>query len=275
MSTIFPIINQPSLYITGMKVYYISTTTLGVEAGQCRDSTNGIDMNLGNYLGYNPNATANTTTTINGAVNGVNGLDTGTLAASTWYYIYAIADQSGYNQPATVISKSSTGPLLPSITTNPGISATGYSSWRMIGATLTDGSSHFLKFFQVGHLNQRNFQWDASISVLSAGHSTTGAAVDLSVAAPVLLDTTAGTGPIVYLGATYTPNTAGNTFALQPTGGTALPITGSGVVTTAAQVFPSFSMISGIGSSKPEITYTVTNASDSLSLSVTGYTIFV
>jgi hypothetical protein len=71
--------------------------------------------------------------------NGVNGLDTGTLAASTWYYVYVI-----YNGTTTagLFSLSSTSPTLPS----------GYTYSARVGAVRTDssGSKYLLQTLQYG-----------------------------------------------------------------------------------------------------------------------------
>src|SRR5258708_33714271 len=73
---------------------------------------------------------------INSAVNGVNGLDTGTIAASTQYAVYLIGDSRNYNNAAAVISLTSNypDPLMPS----------GYDSYRLIGFMATDGPTHFV-----------------------------------------------------------------------------------------------------------------------------------
>jgi type II secretory pathway pseudopilin PulG len=89
---------------------------------------------------------------------GANGLDTGSLAATTWYHAFAIGKAAGAN-PAFLASTSLT-PTLPS----------GYTLKRRIGSFKTDGSSHILGFVQVGNY----FWWtnpstdDVSGSSLSA-----------------------------------------------------------------------------------------------------------
>ena len=75
--------------------------------------------------------------------NGVNGLDTGTLAASTWYYVYVI-----YNGTTTagLFSLSSTSPTLPS----------GYTYFARVGAVRTDSSGYrfLLQTLQYGRFAQ-------------------------------------------------------------------------------------------------------------------------
>lgn len=68
---------------------------------------------------------------ISGASAGANGLDTGTIAASTWYYVFVIWN-SGTNTTAGLISLSATAPTLPA----------GYAYFARIGAILTDGTAN-------------------------------------------------------------------------------------------------------------------------------------
>ena len=88
------------------------------------------------------------TITINCGATGVDGLDAGSLGASTWYYLYVI-----YNGTTTsgVASTASTW----SGVTKTGIS--GYTYYRMIGVALTDSSSNFLTFTQ----QQNRFKYDS------------------------------------------------------------------------------------------------------------------
>ena len=157
-----PIVNAGFLYCIGMQLANDATTPttiIDIQPGQCRDSTNQLDINLGNYLGFGqPQTTANTVTKLNAAVNGANGLDTGSLAVSTWYYVYVIADPTGFKTTATIISKNTPaagGPLMPF----------GYGIYRRIGQVLTDGSSHILAFWQAGDQATRQYMWDAQISI--------------------------------------------------------------------------------------------------------------
>lgn len=75
--------------------------------------------------------------TINCATSGVNGLDSGALAASAWYHVFAIAKPDGAS--AYLASLSAGAPALPS----------GYGYARRIGSFRTDASSAILGFFQV------------------------------------------------------------------------------------------------------------------------------
>ena len=73
--------------------------------------------------------------TLNTATAGAGGLDTGSLAASTWYAVYAIYGATG---TSILFSTSSTSPTLPS----------GYTYYGRIGWVLTDGSKNLIGFHQ-------------------------------------------------------------------------------------------------------------------------------
>jgi hypothetical protein len=79
--------------------------------------------------------------TINSAGAGANGLDTGTLAASTWYAMWAIYNPSTLTV-AGLLSLSSTAPTLPS----------GYTFKARVGWIRTDGTANKypLSFKQYG-----------------------------------------------------------------------------------------------------------------------------
>src|ERR1017187_5615810 len=180
MSQLDPIVNQPSLYMNGFLLSNDATTPntkLDIAAGICRDSNNQIDINLGNYLNLgNPAITANSATVLNFSVNGANGLDVGSVAASTGYYIYVIADSSEKLANASIASLSASAPTLPF----------GYDSIRLLGWVLFDGSSHLLAFYSSGSGSGKYFQWDApiAVTVTLSGTSATYSAMDLSVGVP-------------------------------------------------------------------------------------------
>lgn len=180
MTQLDPIVNQPFLYMNGLIISNNATTPhtkLDIAAGQCRDSANMIDMNLGNYLNLgNTNLTANSATTLNAAVNGINGLDTGSFAASTMYYVFVIGDSSNKKPVGTLMSLSATAPTLPF----------GYDSLRLVGCALSDGSTFFLSYYVSGNGGGKYFQWDApiAVTVTASGTSATYSAMDLSVGVP-------------------------------------------------------------------------------------------
>ena len=112
------------------------SATFSVAAGQAADSANVIMINL---------VSAPNKTTAAWAVGSGNGaLDTGAIAATTWYHVFLI------RRPDTgvvdvLISLSVSAPTLPS----------GYTQFRRIGSLLTNGSSQWTPFTQLGD----EFMW--------------------------------------------------------------------------------------------------------------------
>lgn len=259
----------PHLYINGLSIAPASTTLLSVAPGAARDSTNSIDMVVGltNYFGINnPELQFQNYQSgllINSVLNGVNGLDIGTIAASTQYAIYLIGDSRNYFTTAAVLSLTSNpAPTLPS----------GYDSYRLIGFIETDGSSHFVYATHkpqniVGLLQYFN---SPAISVLSGGNATSFTAIDLTTNAAI--PTTTLPNVITSLFVTFTPAAAGDIVKFRPTGSAAtgnLPMI-VGVSAGVAQT-QYIQVIAGVGSSKPEIDYLVTSASDAVSVSVASW----
>jgi hypothetical protein len=260
------IYSLPRLYTQGLQLSAASTTVMAVSPGAARDSTNSIDMVVGlqNYFGidnpavqfqnYQPGLLINST------VNGVNGLDTGTIAASTQYAVYLIGDSRNYLNTAAVLSlTSNTAPTLPS----------GYDSYRLIGFWETDGSSHWVYATHkpqniAGLLTYFNVP---AISVLSGGNATTFTAIDLTTNSAI--PTTTLPNVIVTLLVTFTPAAVGDIVQFRPTGSAAtgnLPtITGVSAGIAQSQYIQ---VIAGVGSSKPEIDYLVSSTSDAVSVLV-------
>lgn len=264
-----PIYALPHLYISGMNISFASTTVIAIAPGQCRDMNDIIDMPV-SWPDANNNINPailfqnyQQPLLINSAINGVNGLDAGTIAASTQYAIYVIGDSRGYNLVAGLLSlASNAAPTLPA----------GYDSLRLIGFAETDGSSHFVYATHEPQSMNGALQYFLSpaVSVLSGGNSTTFAGVDLNTPVP------SGTLPnvIVQFLATFTPVAAGDIAVLRPTGSTATTglVTITGVAAGIAQT-QYVTVVAGVnGSSHASVDYEVTSASDALSLSVASWT---
>jgi hypothetical protein len=263
-----PIYNLPNLYLNGLNISYASTTLLAIAPGMARDSNNVIDMEVGyanlegsvnpatQFNGYIPGLL------INPAVKGANGLDYGTIAASTNYAVYLIGDSRNYNPTAGIMTLTSNPlPQLP----------LGYDSLRLLGFVETDTSSNFV---YATHKPQNmagalEYILQPPVSVLAGGVATTFTAIDLSAAIP----TTTLPNVIVTLLVTFIPAAANDVVEFRPTGSTATGnltlITGDQAKIAQSQYIE---MIAGVGSSKPEIDYLVTSASDSVSVSVVAWT---
>jgi len=237
-----PIVNAGEKYLTGMNLAWVSTTTITAAAGQCRDITNTID------IAFSAPVTANI------AVNGVNGLDVGTVANSTFYAVWVIADSSKYKAPALQFSLSYANPTLPF----------GYDTVRYIGSVLTDGSAHILKFWQYNSGKDRTMLYDAAISAIDAGNATTLTAIDLSASVPPK-------ACLVVARLLYIPASAPNVAEFAPYGSTSangIAVFGTGV---AAQQAGNLVIPCALNVAAPTVLYQVTNGGDDLDVLVSGY----
>jgi len=241
MSINLPVVNAANLYVDNLELAWASATTLTVAAGRARNSTNESDIILSAAV------------TINGAANGANGLDTGSLANNTFYAVYAIGDSTLNNDAAAILSTATDGPLQPA----------GYDMYRRIGWVLTDGSAQFLKFWQYGNDKSRMYYYDVGISELAGGSSATYAAVDLATSVPPIATE-------VLFDVAYTPNGATDVAEFLPFGSTATNgVVRFGYGVAGAQV--GMAMIPcELDSAVPKIQYKVT-AGDALTLLVNGY----
>lgn len=264
-----PVYALPHLYIAGMNISFASTTVVAIAPGQCRDMNDVIDMPV-SWPDINNNINPpilfqnyQQPLYINSAVNGANGLDAGTIAASTQYAIWVIGDSRGYNLVAGLLSLTSNAyPTLPA----------GYDSLRLIGFAETDGSSHFVYATHEPQNIGNGVQYFLSpaVSVLSGGNATTFTGVDLNTPVPT------GTLPnvIVELFVTFTPVAAGDVVQIRPTGSTATAglVTITGIAAGVAQT-QYVQVIAGVnGSSHASIDYLVTSSSDAVSMSVSAWT---
>jgi len=263
-----PVYALPFLYISGLDISIAGAHSIAVAAGQCRDSNDIIDMPVGfqnlqgltlpvtQYLNYRPGLFIDATS------NGLNGLDQGSLAASSQYAVYLIGDSSGYQPVGAILClASNAGPLMPM----------GYDSYRLLGFVGTNSSSQF------SYASQRP-QWmskaqvyglSPAVSVLSSGSSTSFASLSLNSAVP----TAALENVVVTLLVTYTPASSSSFCSFRQTGSSAtsyLPTVNASSAGVAQQQY--LQVVAGVnGSSQCSIDYKVSNASDSLSLSVVSY----
>ncbi len=221
------IVNQGSTYLNGCRLAWTSTTSFTVSSGQARDQSNTTDILMGNtYLPGSGSGDTNSLSnsaavTVSISKNGAGGLDVGTVAASTLYYVYAIGNSTGFLNGSAVASLAapSVGPQLPSAT----VAATGkvvsYDCWRYIGSISTDASSHVRPFIQTGAQAFRTVWYDPG-----TGPSTTGVTIPSSgtggsttyANVGVLTTLLPQTALEILLAAGLTPNSAGNALYLAP-----------------------------------------------------------
>jgi len=237
-----PIVNAGQEYLYGLELDRTDDENITIAAGACRDENNVTDIEVDAAL------------TVDIAVNGANGLDTGSVAASTFYAVWVIDDSTKHNDAAGLLSTSFSAPTMPE----------GYDVKRRVGAILTDGSSDILEFHQYGAGKDRMMYYDVAISELSNGQSATYAEVDIaSSVPPIKCD--------VLMLVDYTPNSATNKAHFLPFNSSATNgIVQFGYGVAAAQRGMQ-QMPCALDSATPKVKYKVDNASDSLDLSVAGY----
>ena len=113
-----------------------SSASMGIAAGQATDTTNIAVMTL---------AASITKTTAGWAVgSGNGGLDSGSIANTTWYHFF-LMQRLDTGVVDVLISLNPAAPALP----------TNYNIFRRIGSGLTDGAAQWVAFRQDGDL----FQW--------------------------------------------------------------------------------------------------------------------
>jgi hypothetical protein len=260
-----PVVNAGAYYINGLYLTWLTTATISIANGACRDSTNQNDIVFSPTVvtTTTPYTTTPSTLVINTAQQGALGVDVGTIAASTMYAVYIIGDSLGNNATTAVISTSFTQPTLPY----------GYDSYRRIGAVLTNGSSQILAFTQEqpGGQPGRRMWYSTPISVLAATASATFVAQNLAAAVPPIISN-------VTLQADLLPNTAAAFVELRPTnaitgsGGAAGNVKMSGDV-AAVHHFGQLQVCSGLDANVPpraSIDW-LTDAVSTVALTVTAY----
>ena len=243
MSVNLPIVNAPYLSVDGLEIAITSTTAASVQLGRARNSTNENDIILSAAVA------------LNAASNGINGLDSGSLANSTLYSLYVVGDSTNNNDSGVLLSTSASSPLLP----------VGYDMFRKIGYLRTDGSAHFLAGYWSGSRNERTFTYDVPLATaITAGASATYAAVTLTGFVPSVDNL------LVNMEINWTANAAADTLALQPfngVGDTAKYI--AGVAGATAHTLVREYLLAQLGSGVPKMNYKV--SAGTVALNVAGY----
>jgi Collagen triple helix repeat (20 copies) len=128
-------------YLAGLTLSAAGATgTFGVAAGVAADTSTNQLMTLSSAI---------TKTTGSWAVGSGNGaIDTGSVAASTWYHVWLI-ERTDTGVVDALFSLSASSPTMP----------TNYTLKRRIGSMKTDASSHWIAFSQRGD----EFLWSAPV----------------------------------------------------------------------------------------------------------------
>lgn len=215
-------------------------TKLDIAAVVCSDSSNVFDISVAGV-------------TLNALLIGqINGSETA-LAASTVYAVYAIADATNNKVPGYFISTNKVN--LPSY-------PDGYNICRRIGWALTDSSSHFVIFYQIGN----DYQFDTPITVrASAALTTSFVAVSLDAVVPGNFRT--------QFSGLFTAATAGDSLFIRPTGSgsTNGNQVFTGAVVSQAEAITPFTYLPRLVTGVPSVDVKGTST-DTLLLTVTGFT---
>lgn len=238
-----PIVNAPYLDVDGLEIAIASTTTMTVQLGRARNSSNENDIIM------------DSAATMNAANVGLNGIDTGALANATLYSLYLVGDSTQTNDPGVILSLSASAPLLP----------VGYDMYRKLGNVRTDGSAHFLAGYWSGNRNLRTFVYDVPIATaVTAGSSATYAAVTLTTFVPAIQNL------LAKIELNWTANAAGDTAALQPFSGVGDQLKYiAGVAGASAHTLVREYVQAQLDSGAPKINYKV--SAGSVAINVAGY----
>ena len=106
-----------------------------------------VQLAAGAVIGASAGRSIMTTTAplvANVTITGIGGLDTGSEAADTWYYIYLLRNPND-GDLQLLLSASESSPTLPG----------AYTQFRLIGAVYNNSSSDFVEFVQHGRAVSR------------------------------------------------------------------------------------------------------------------------
>ena len=153
----------PRGYIAGCILAPDDTTTLEIGAGQVSNVDNDLLFNIA-ALGKTNGAWA--------VGDAAGGLDTGSIASSTWYHVWAIY-RSDTGVTDYLLSLSASSPTMP----------TNYGEKRRIGSVKTNGSDQFVSFIQRGD----KFIWNVAVESTTTT-STTSTLRTLDVPDGIIVD---------------------------------------------------------------------------------------
>ena len=151
-------------YVNELPLSFSSVTTITLGTGSCTDSTNTV------YIDH----TASVDVVI--STSGINGLDTGSEATSTWYAVYVVSGTSGVGG---LLSTSETAPTMPS----------GFTYKRRVGWAYNHSDGDIQNFIQTGMGRERSYTWfetgpDYTRVLHNAVSSGVRTAVDISSRIP-------------------------------------------------------------------------------------------
>lgn len=197
--TNLPVVQQTNLYMDGLAVQKIGATTFSLSPGLCRDSTNSMDLTFGfeNDFWITPVDPI----ILDVSKNGVNGLDTGAIAANTWYSIYIIGSSRNLKPTAMIATLSSNSrPYLPQ----------GYDTFRLRTFFKVDNSSSIVRFNALYDGARIEYNFLEDVYALTGGNVSTLTEIIVDSSTPPVQTS------IMNFGFGFTPTSAGNVFEIQP-----------------------------------------------------------
>lgn len=121
-------ISYPPRYLDRLSIEWVTVFQLLINTGNCRDSTNSMNLNL-------------STSTVTITNSGPGGLQSGSSeAANTWYKILIIGDSTGINAPSTLLVPQGTSFIIQD----------GFDKFRILGHVRNNASSNFRRFTMHG-----------------------------------------------------------------------------------------------------------------------------
>ena len=237
----------PFMFVNGLGISNNATTPntkLDIASGSILDSTGTYQL------------TSTASITINAANSGLNGLDTGTFAASKVYAVFLVADPVTLQPIGAMLSLSYTAPLMPF----------GYSAFALLGFATTDSAVHFLPgYWTDTDSASRLFMYDApQATAITAGAATSYTAIDLSALVPAINNLP------VWMYSALTPGAAGRQLFMHPSAATGDAIIITGQVSAVVVTSNSY-LFSRLATGVPKIEYKVSNGGDAAAINVAGY----
>lgn len=129
---------------------------------------------------------------------GNGGLDTGAIAASTWYHVHLIK-RPDTSVVDALISLSAVAPTLPA----------NYTRFRRIGSIKTNASLQWVKFIQ----NGESFVWDVPVNDVAIGNGPGATAVSWTLSVPTGVKVLANFAAVISGGNTSTDYPGGVFFS--------------------------------------------------------------
>ena len=152
----------PKNWIRNLKVSWVSNSQVAISAGEARSDDDTDNLKVTSAI-----------TPIDITTSGANGLDTGSEASNTWYYIWVIKNPTGPTY-AGLLSTSATSPTLPS----------GYTKKRLVGTVYNTGASNFRNFRVVGSGSYRVCHCVGTNVLLLGGTATVWTPISCAAAIP-------------------------------------------------------------------------------------------